>query len=46
MNKDSREQFQTITHSRLIDIRDLTAQTIDMLMGLDLPAGVDIEVKL
>ena len=46
VNKDSREHFETRTHSRLVDIRNLTAQTIDELMQLDLPAGVDVEVKL
>lgn len=46
VNKDSREHFETRTHSRMVDIRNLTAQTIDELMQLDLPAGVDVEVKL
>ncbi len=46
VNKDSREHFEVRTHSRLVDVRDLTAQTIDELMQLDLPAGVDVEVKL
>lgn len=46
VNKDSREHFETRTHQRLIDIRDLTAQTVDELMQLDLPSGVDVEVKL
>ena len=46
MNKDSREQFEVRTHQRLIDIKNLSAQTIDKLMQLDLPAGVDVEVKL
>ena len=44
--KDSREQFETRTHKRLIDIIDPTPNTIDALMRLDLPAGVDIEIKL
>ncbi len=44
--KDSREQFEMRTHKRLIDIFDPTAKTIDALMRLDLPAGVDIEIKL
>ena len=44
--KDSREQFEMRTHKRLIDIIDPTQQTIDALMKLDLPAGVDIEIKL
>lgn len=44
--KDSREQFEMRTHKRLIDIFDPTSKTIDALMRLDLPAGVDIEIKL
>jgi small subunit ribosomal protein S10 len=44
--KDSREQFQMSTHKRLIDILLPTAKTVDALMRLDLPAGVDIEIKL
>ncbi|MBC7334796.1 MAG: 30S ribosomal protein S10 [Clostridia bacterium] len=44
--KDSREQFELQTHKRLIDILDPTAKTVDALMRLDLPAGVDIEIKL
>lgn len=44
--KDSREQFETRTHKRLIDILLPTAKTVDALMRLDLPAGVDIEIKL
>ena len=46
VNKDSREQFETRTHQRLVDIYDPSAATIDMLMTLDLPAGVDVQVKL
>ncbi len=46
VNKDSREQFEMRTHKRLIDIIDPTPKTVDALMGLDLPAGVDIEIKL
>lgn len=46
MNKDSREHFETRTHNRVIDVYEPTAQTIDALMGLELPAGVDIRVKL
>ncbi|HHY61464.1 MAG: 30S ribosomal protein S10 [Bacillota bacterium] len=46
VNKDSREQFEMRTHKRLIDILDPTPKTIDALMRLDLPAGVDIEIKL
>ncbi|MDO9574687.1 MAG: 30S ribosomal protein S10 [Candidatus Contubernalis sp.] len=44
--KDSREQFEMRTHKRLIDIMEPTPGTIDALMRLDLPAGVDIEIKL
>ncbi|WP_174664699.1 MULTISPECIES: 30S ribosomal protein S10 [Thermoanaerobacterium] len=44
--KDSREQFETRTHKRLIDILSPTPKTVDALMRLDLPAGVDIEIKL
>lgn len=44
--KDSREQFEIRTHKRLIDILEPTPKTIDSLMRLDLPAGVDIEIKL
>jgi small subunit ribosomal protein S10 len=46
VNKDSREHFEIRTHQRLIDLHNPSAQTIDSLMQLDLPAGVDIEVKL
>ena len=44
--KDSREQFEMRTHKRLIDILDPTSGTVDSLMRLDLPAGVDIDIKL
>ncbi|EHF3592706.1 30S ribosomal protein S10 [Listeria innocua] len=44
--KDSREQFEMRTHKRLIDIVNPTPQTVDNLMRLDLPSGVDIEIKL
>ncbi|HRX42458.1 MAG TPA: 30S ribosomal protein S10, partial [Clostridia bacterium] len=44
--KDAREQFEMRTHKRLIDILSPTPKTIDALMRLDLPAGVDIEIKL
>lgn len=44
--KDSREQFEMKTHKRLIDIHEPTPQTVEALMRLDLPAGVDIEIKL
>ena len=42
----SREQFEMRTHKRLIDIIEPTAQTVDALMKLDLPAGVNVEIKL
>src|SRR4029078_11823910 len=44
--KDSREHFEMRTHKRLIDIIDPTPKTVDSLMRLELPAGVDIEIKL
>jgi len=44
--KDAREQFEMRTHKRLIDIINPTPQTVDSLMRLDLPSGVDIEIKL
>ena len=44
--KDSREQFEMRTHKRLIDILQPSAKTVDALMKLGLPAGVDIEIKL
>ena len=46
VNKTSREQFESRTHKRLIDIIDSTPQTIDSLMKLDLPAGVEVEIKV
>ena len=46
VNKDSREQFDMRTHKRLIDITDYNAKKVDALMRLELPAGVDIEIKL
>jgi len=46
IDKDSREQFEMRTHKRLIDILETTSKTVDALMRLDLPAGVDIEIKL
>lgn len=46
VDKDSREHFETRTHRRIIDIYQPSSKTIDALMKLDLPAGVDIEVKL
>jgi len=44
--KDSREQFEMRTHKRLIDLVNPTPQTVDALMKLDLPSGVNIEIKL
>ena len=46
IDKTSREQFEMRTHKRLIDIIDSTPQTIDSLMKLDLPAGVEVEIKV
>jgi small subunit ribosomal protein S10 len=46
VDKKSREQFETRIHKRLIDIMDTTPQTIDSLMKLDLPAGVEVEIKV
>ena len=46
IDKDSREQFEIRTHKRLIDVIDQGQKTIDKLMHLNLPAGVDIEIKL
>lgn len=45
-DKDSREHFEMRTHKRLIDIHQPTPKTVDSLMRLDVPAGVDIEIKL
>ena len=45
VNKDSREQFEQRTHKRLIDILNPTQKTVDSLMKLNLPAGIDIEIK-
>ena len=45
VDKKSREQFEIRTHKRLMDILDPTAETVDALMRLDLPAGVDVEIK-
>ena len=46
VHKDSRDQFEMRTHKRLVDIVDPTPKTIDSLMSLSLPAGVDIEIKM
>ena len=44
-DRKSREQFEIRTHKRLLDILEPTQQTVDALMKLDLPAGVDVEIK-
>ncbi len=46
VNKKSREQFQLSSYKRLIDIFNATAKTIDALMKLDLPSGVEVEIKV
>lgn len=46
VHKDSREQYEMRVHKRLIDIINPSAKVIDALMGLNLPAGVDIEIKM
>ncbi|MDD5342259.1 MAG: 30S ribosomal protein S10 [Patescibacteria group bacterium] len=46
VHKNSREQFEMRVHKRLIDIINPTAKTVDALMSLNLPAGVDIEIKM
>jgi small subunit ribosomal protein S10 len=46
IDKDAQEHFQILTHKRLIDILEPTERTIDSLQHLDLPAGVDIEIKM
>ena len=46
IDKDSQEQFEIRTHKRLIDILEPTSKTVDTLMRLQLPSGVDIEIKL
>ena len=46
VHKDGREQFEIRTHKRLIDILEPTGRTVDTLMRLQLPSGVDIEIKL
>lgn len=45
-HKDAREQFEIRTHKRLVDVLNPTSKTVDSLMRLNLPAGVDIEIKL
>ena len=46
IDKDSHEHFEIRTHNRLIDVLDPDSKTIDMLMRLNMPAGVDIEIKI
>ena len=46
VHKDSREQFEMRVHKRLIDILNATSKTIDLLTNLNLPAGVDVEIKM
>ena len=46
VNKDAREQFETRTHKRLLDITDSSANTITQLSSLNLPSGVDVEIKM
>ena len=45
VDKKSREQFQITVHSRIIDLLNSTSKTVDALMKLDMPAGVDIEIR-
>lgn len=45
VHKDAREQFESRIHKRLIDVLEPTAKTIDSLQSLDMPAGIDIEIK-
>ena len=45
-HKDSREQFEMRTHKRVIDVKSPNQATVDALMSIDMPAGVDIEVKI
>ena len=45
VDKKSREQFKIIVHSRIVDLLNSTPKTVDALMKLDMPAGVDIEIK-
>ena len=46
VHKNSRDQFEMRVHKRLVDIIDPTAKTIDLLTSLDLPSGVDVEIKM
>ena len=45
VHKDSRDQFEVRVHKRLLDVVEITNRTIDLLMNMELPAGVDIEIK-
>jgi small subunit ribosomal protein S10 len=46
VNKDARDQYEMRTHKRLLDIENFTPQTIDSLINLDLPTGVNVEIKM
>ena len=46
VNKDARDQYELLTHKRLMDIVDPTDKTVDALMKLELPAGVDVQIRL
>jgi len=46
VNKDARDQYELLTHKRLMDIVDPTDKTVEALMQLELPAGVDVQLKL
>jgi small subunit ribosomal protein S10 len=46
VNKDARDQYELRTHKRLMDIVEPTDKTVDALMKLELPAGVDVQIKL
>ena len=46
VNKDARDQYEVLTHKRLMDIVEPTDKTVDALMKLELPAGVDVQIKL
>ncbi len=46
VDKDARDQYELLTHKRLMDIVDPTDKTVDALMKLELPAGVDVQIKL
>jgi ribosomal protein S10 len=46
VNKDARDQYELLTHKRLMDIVNPTDKTVDALMKLELPAGVDVQIKL